>query len=517
MSVTSLWLEITPCAPSPCQHDAPCYANGEDYYCNCLDTGYTGRNCETGKIEFPLFGFPTLLPGVSSTLFTIYASPDNEIIVIPDAFNCTFSPERITITAPATSGQFSVACWGAGVVTVTYTLDGENAGVYTIPPPTILYIIPTPRPANEPDIFEELNITVGSLPPATDPDTGAAINPQIIPIVGDDGEDVDVSFSSTSGWCRNEDNTLSTSGVAYLDNAGITIPIALQGATINTDTLEVDYTDPSTVNESCSADPAFDAVDIQELVSENSLANQYFDGVSTLIPSWLDFYANPQASLDSVGGNEFIVSIEPGSEVIERVPCSRLPIETENLCIVLPYTGSLQVTVGGFNITFESENGICFVSSVTAGATSPIFIGGFDNDAERDSLAMLGFMQDLANNGWNADVGDVGLGTTGPIAAEMTFEPFRTPFGTTTGNLPAPDVWMNGNLDKEFGSSSSSGLSIELSGDAYLDVPDIANVRICYYYYNIALSTYFYYSDFRWTTCRIYWSVDLCGYWKYWC
>jgi len=516
MSVTSLCLEITPCAPSPCQHDAPCYANGEDYYCNCLDTGYTGRNCEIGKVEFPLFGFPTLLPGVSSTLFTIYASPDNEIIIIPDAFNCTFSPEQITITAPATSGQFSVACWGAGVVTVTYTLDGENAGVYTIPPPNILYIIPTPRPASEPDIFEELNITVGSLPPATDPDTGAATNPQIIPIVGDDGEDIDVSFSSTSGWCRNEDNTLSTSGVAYLDNAGITIPIALQGATINTDTLEVDYTDPSTVNESCSANPAFDAVDIQELVSENSLANQYFDGVSTLIPSWLDFYANPQASLDSVGGNEFIVSIEPGSEVVERVPCSRLPIETENLCIVLPYTGSLQVTVGGFNITFESENGICFVSSVTAGATSPIFIGGFNNGAERDALAMLGFVQDLANNGWNTDVSDVGLGTTGPIAAEMTFEPFRTPFGTTTGNLPAPDVWMNGNLDKEFGSSSSSGLSIELSGDAYLDVPDIANVRIwCYYYF--ALLTYFYYSDFRWTTCRIYWSVDLCGYWKYWC
>lgn len=466
---------ITPCAPSPCQHDAPCYANGADYFCNCLDTGYTGKNCQIGKVEFPLIGLPTLRPGVLSTLFTIFASPDDELILIPNAFNCTFSPPQITITAPATSGQFSVTCWGAGVVTLTYTLDGASAPVYLTPPPSILYIIPDPRPANQSNIFDELGIPDGTLPPATDPVTGESTNPQIIPIEGDDGEDIDVSFSSTSGWCRNEDNTFSTSGVAYLDNAGITIPIALQGATINADTLEVDYTNPSSVNTSCSMNRnVLDANDIQEFISENSLANQYFDGVSTLIPSWLDFYANQQASLNSVGGNEFVVNIEPGSDVVERVPCSRLPIETENLCIVLPYTGSLQVTVGGFNVTFESENGICFVSSVTAGATSPLYIGGFDSGVETDALAMLGFMQDLANNGWNADIGGVGLG---PVAEEMTFDPFKTPFGTTIGNLPAPDVWMTGNLDKEFGSSSTSGLSIELSGDAYLDVPDLANVR----------------------------------------
>ena len=197
-----------------------------------------------------------------------------------------------------------------------------------------------------------------------------------------------------------------------------------------------------------------------------------------MFPSWLEFAANSQTNISSVGDNEFVVNVEPGSEVVQRAPCSSLPIETENLCVVLPYTGSLQVIVRGFNITIESQNGICFVSSVTGGASSPFFIGGFDDEAEQNVLSMLGFMEDLTDNGWNVELGSIGLGNSGPIAMEMTFDPFRTSFGMTTATLPAPDVWMNGNVNKEFRSTSTSGFNIELSGDAYLDVPDLATVRI---------------------------------------
>jgi len=133
--------------------------------------------------------------------------------------------------------------------------------------------------------------------------------------------------------------------------------------------------------------------------------------------------------------------------------------------------------VGGFNVTFESQDGICFVSSIVGGANSPFFIGGLSDEVEQNALSMLGFMDDLADNGWNVELGSVGLGNSGPLAMEMTFEPFRTSFGTTTGTLPAPDVWMNGNLNKEFGSNSGSGFNIQLNGDAYLDVPDLTTVR----------------------------------------
>ena len=444
-------------------HNARCFSSGEDYFCDCRGTGYTGEHCEIGKVEFPIDGFPTLLPGMDSSTFTISASPDNEIIIIPTANNCTFTPAEINITAPDTSGEFSVTCWGSGAITVNFMLDGTNAENYATPLPLILYIIPGPRPVGEVDVFERLDIPVGTLPPASNRETVTF-------------SETDIILSATSGWCRDGD-TLSTTGTVYIQNDGFTVPTALQGATIDTNTLEVQYTDPNAVNESCSMSD-YSANDIQDFLSQNALANQYFDSVSTLFPSWLDFLANVQTNVTSVSENEFIVNVEPGSEVVERAPCSRLPIETENLCVVLPYTGSLQVTVRGFNITFESRNGICFVSSVVGGATSPFFIGGFDDEVEQNALSMLGFMEDLTNNGWNVELGSIGLGNSGPIAMEMTFDPFKTSFGMTTNTISTPDIWMNGNVNREFGSNIASGFSIELNGDAYLDVPDLATVRI---------------------------------------
>ena len=402
---------------------------------------------------------------MDSDTFTIFASPDDEIFITPTANNCTFTPAQINITAPDTSGEFSANCWGSGAVTVNFMLEGSNAENYADPPPLILYIIPDPRPVGEADVFERLSLPVGTLPPA------ALINSETVTF-----DETEITLSSTSGWCRDGD-TLSTTGIVYIENDGFTVPTALQGAIIDSNTLEVQYTDPDAVNESCSVSD-YSANDIQDFISQNALANQYFDSVSTLFPSWLEFAANPQSNIGSVSENEFVVNVEPGSAVVQRAPCSSLPIETENLCVVLPYTGSLQVIVGGFNITFESQNGICFVSSVIGGANSPFFIGGFDDDTEQNALSMLGFMEDLSDNGWNVELGSLGLGNSGPVAMEMAFDPFRTSFGMTTATLPAPDVWMNGNVNKQFGSTSASGFNIELNGDAYLDVPDLATVRI---------------------------------------
>lgn len=463
MSCIYVSIAIRPCAPTPCLHNARCFSSGEDYYCECRGTGYTGDRCEIGKVEFPITGFPTLSPSMESDPFTIFASPDEEIFITPIANNCTFTPAQINISAPNTSGEFSVTCWGSGAVTVNFMLNGTNAKNYATPPPLILYIIPNPRPVGEVDVFEQLHIPVGTLPAASYSETVTF-------------DETELTLTSTSGWCRDGDDTLSTTGIVYITNGGFTVPTALQGATIDTDTLGVQYTDPGAVNESCSVS-TYSANDIQDFIRQNSLANQYFDSVSTLFPSWLDFFASPQTVVSSVSGNEFVINVEPGSEVVERAPCSSLPIETENLCIVLPYTGSLQVTVRGFNVTFESQDGICFVSSVIGGANSPFFIGGFDDEVEQNALSMLGFMENLADNGWDVELGSVGLGNSGPIAMEITFGSFRTSFGTTISTLPTPDVWMNGNLNKEFGSDSDSGFNIELNGDAYLDVPDLTTVR----------------------------------------
>ena len=139
---------------------------------------------------------------MESDTFTIFASPDDEIFIAPSANNCTFFPAQINITAPDTSGEFSVNCWGSGAVTVNFMLDGINAENYATPSPLILYIIPDPRPVGEADVFERLSIPVGTLPVAL-------MNTEMVTI-----DDTEITLSSTSGWCRDGD-TLSTTGTVY--------------------------------------------------------------------------------------------------------------------------------------------------------------------------------------------------------------------------------------------------------------------------------------------------------------
>ena len=53
-------------------------------------------------------------------------------------------------------------------------------------------------------------------------------------------------------------------------NDGFTVPTALQGATIDSNTLQVQYTDSDAVNESCSVS-GYSANDIQDFISQNAL------------------------------------------------------------------------------------------------------------------------------------------------------------------------------------------------------------------------------------------------------
>ena len=162
-----------------------------------------------------------------SDTFTIFASLDDEIFITPTANNCTFTPPQINITAPDTSGKFSATCWGSGAVTVNFMLEGSNAENYADPPPLNLYIIPDPRPVGEADVFERLSLPVGTLPPA------ALINSETVTF-----DETEITLSSTSGWCRDGD-TLSTTGIVHIENDGFMVPTALQGATIDSNTLEV--------------------------------------------------------------------------------------------------------------------------------------------------------------------------------------------------------------------------------------------------------------------------------------
>ena len=43
-------VDIDECASSPCENGATCTDAVDSYTCDCI-AGYTGKHCETGKIE----------------------------------------------------------------------------------------------------------------------------------------------------------------------------------------------------------------------------------------------------------------------------------------------------------------------------------------------------------------------------------------------------------------------------------------------------------------------------------
>ena len=48
--------DIAKCESSPCQNGTVCTEIDNGYTCACVD-GYTGVNCETGKIAIPKYCF----------------------------------------------------------------------------------------------------------------------------------------------------------------------------------------------------------------------------------------------------------------------------------------------------------------------------------------------------------------------------------------------------------------------------------------------------------------------------
>ena len=47
----SLFIEISSCDNNECKNGAKCIENGNDYKCQCINSGYSGKNCENCKFE----------------------------------------------------------------------------------------------------------------------------------------------------------------------------------------------------------------------------------------------------------------------------------------------------------------------------------------------------------------------------------------------------------------------------------------------------------------------------------
>ena len=65
----SLLLDVNDCMPNPCENGGNCTDGVNEYFCTCIP-GYTGTDCETGKLLQTLLQ-KYILPYVGDCIFQI--------------------------------------------------------------------------------------------------------------------------------------------------------------------------------------------------------------------------------------------------------------------------------------------------------------------------------------------------------------------------------------------------------------------------------------------------------------
>ncbi|TGZ36839.1 hypothetical protein CRM22_011389 [Opisthorchis felineus] len=85
------------CSPNPCKHEAPCYQNGDTFFCNCTDTGYAGAVCHQSEY-FTSCAEAGLFYALRDAYINITIDMDGSGVLKPIKVTCDFTDPTTVIT-----------------------------------------------------------------------------------------------------------------------------------------------------------------------------------------------------------------------------------------------------------------------------------------------------------------------------------------------------------------------------------------------------------------------------------
>ena len=473
MYSVSLFSEITPCGPDPCQHNGECIIVGDDdFSCDCSLTGYTGVTCNIGVLTLP--SYPALTIGVTVTL-SIVAVPDSELVInvtSSDIDTIIISPSVVTITNLASSAMFSIEVMEGtsdGLYSISYRLSGANADDYIVPSDSIVFVRPMPRMMN---YFEAQNLPNGELTT-----TGCFMSPQSLQC--QDG-DQQININSTSQWSDN-DNMIRTSGIVHLIDGSLSLPLAIAGASIiveqnklTAERLHIDSPVASESTESCTSFvPSIS--DLDDFLRFKTLMTTFLTSTLRLLPIWMQFMVTSNEHIDSSGDTAYLAYVVTDDELNNIAVCQNIITNENTVHLVVRHDSNLTVNVSGSQVThIPTDNSVVCFSAELCSEMQSIFHVGLPSDI--DVLNQLQFMNDLATAGWTMDLDAVTFATSGDLIPVNVMESYWTGSSYQSVSFVGAHIGLGGSFTREF-NDTATVVNVYLSGDVYWRVEDLNQVR----------------------------------------
>ncbi|KAF5403241.1 Neurexin-4 [Paragonimus heterotremus] len=85
------------CSPNPCKHEAPCYQNGDTFFCDCTNTGYSGAVCHQSEY-FTSCSEAGLFYALRNPFINITIDMDGSGVLQPIKVTCDFTDPSGVIT-----------------------------------------------------------------------------------------------------------------------------------------------------------------------------------------------------------------------------------------------------------------------------------------------------------------------------------------------------------------------------------------------------------------------------------
>lgn len=262
---------------------------------------------------------------------------------------------------------------------------------------------------------------------------------------------------STEAWKLSQ-RRVSTEGVSSILSGNLTLPLGIQGTTLD----KTNYSSVTTDKGKCQAESP---KHVQCLPSE-TLASVFLQSLNESFPSW--FRLIPSKTLSSFESTDIITYIWTGTELNGILKGLGLSVNDESYYSVLLYSNAMTVDVNGSSVKLPKygKNSFLLVAvELCSQALYPKVLLAF-NPLSYEALKDMPVYQQLATQGWNVSA----LAMQFSRLSGLSYSVNARNQGKT---LIPGNVELYGRVEKSiYGSHPIRYLRVRLVGNAISEVPD---------------------------------------------
>lgn len=408
---------VQSCSPNSCLHMGICLkTNGNEYSCNCTGTLYTGDKCEIGLIQ--ISPVPVVQPHEQLVTLRIKAFPTSKLTFFITSPEFKSFKQTVVMNANEREASFSISTTRLNVYvfSLTYNYQYDGNGIFKPPDTSVIMVNPiiSDFAAGASDnYFKQLQSPSPYLKP------GCCFYDYSFNAFSSCSSSI--NFTSSCSW-DDSGPDVSTTGVVFINNQGLYLPLSIAGAKITESSTSVTNSispydtclscsqcSQCFIHESssCSRETfPFTPSTVEPLLNERSLLSTFFQQTSSFFPS----YININVSSSGSSGQPFYVydymyRLISVTEVGDIYGCEKLPLPTAGLTYIARSRTDLAINIVnrpfGYKTSESDSFPICYSIDMCNGDLSTVHIS--IPESMNNFISSLPYFQPYISKRWTLD------------------------------------------------------------------------------------------------------------------